>query len=158
MHPVRLYLQSVKGTFPCVRKSSPEGSGLGYGSTACFWPASSRSPARAAAIVAIGGYQRYLSPYKGYHCAHATLYGGLSCSEYGKQAIQANGLASGLLLLRERFRACHQAAVTLRSRQCSATGPRVEECFESDFDRGKRESQEAKDYCAGCLEGCCSDQ
>jgi putative component of membrane protein insertase Oxa1/YidC/SpoIIIJ protein YidD len=114
--------------------------------------------ARPAAVAAIGGYQRYLSPYKGYHCAHAALYGGLSCSEYGKQAIQANGLASGLLLLRERFRACHQAAVTLRSRQCSATGPRVEECFESDFDRGKRESQEVKDYCAGCLEGCCSGQ
>lgn len=114
--------------------------------------------ARPAAVAAIGAYQRYLSPYKGYHCAHAVLYGGLSCSEYGKQAIQANGLASGLLLLRERFRACHQAAVTLRSRQCSATEPRVEECFESDFDRGKRESQEAKDYCAGCLEGCCSGQ
>jgi putative component of membrane protein insertase Oxa1/YidC/SpoIIIJ protein YidD len=114
--------------------------------------------ARPVAVAAIGGYQRYLSPHKGYHCAHAALYGGLSCSEYGKQAIQVNGLAGGLILLRERFQACHEAAIAIRSGGCSSTEPRVEECFESDFNRGKREGQETKDYCDGCIQGCCSDQ
>lgn len=110
------------------------------------------------AVAAIYGYQRYLSPFKGYHCAHAALYGGLSCSEYGKQAIQANGVLGGLILLAQRFEACHEAAVVIRQSHFLATEPRVEECLESDWQRGKREGQEAREYCSGCLQGCCSDQ
>ncbi len=113
--------------------------------------------ARPAAVLAISGYQRYLSPLKGHHCAHAALYGGLSCLEFGKRAIQANGLLRGLILLDDRFRACHQAAVTLQSSGCPASEPRVEECFESDSDRSKREGKEARDYCTGCVKGCFSD-
>lgn len=113
--------------------------------------------AKPAAVLAISGYQRYLSPLKGYHCAHASLYGGPSCSEFGKRAIQANGLLGGLILLEDRFRACHQAAITLQSSGCPASEPRVEECFESDLDRGKREGKEARDYCTGCVKGCFSD-
>lgn len=110
-----------------------------------------------AAILAISGYQRYVSPYKGYSCAHAAFYGGLSCSEFGKRAIREHGLPGGLILLRERFRACHQAAAAIRSGLCQSPQPRAEECFESDRDRGKREGKETRQYCTGCAEGCCSD-
>ena len=109
------------------------------------------------AVASIRGYQRYLSAYKGYHCAHAFLYGGLSCSEYGKQAIEANGVLGGLILLAQRFEACHEAAVSIRSSRCVATEPRVEECLESDVDRGKREGKEVRQYCGGCIQGCCAD-
>jgi putative component of membrane protein insertase Oxa1/YidC/SpoIIIJ protein YidD len=113
--------------------------------------------AKPLAVLAIDGYQRYLSPYKGYCCAHRALYGGLSCSEFGKQAIQAQGLVGGLVLLHHRFEACHQAARTIRSGRYLSTEPLAEECLESDFDRGKREGKETCDYCTGCVKGCFSD-
>jgi len=94
------------------------------------------------ALLAVVGYQRFISPQKGYQCAHAALYGGPSCSEFGKRAIQQYGVIGGLILLRQRFQACHQAAVAIRS----------------DRDRGKREGKETRQYCFGCAEGCCSDQ
>jgi len=39
-------------------------------------------------LVAIEGYQQLISPHKGYRCARGVLYGGPSCSEFGKRAIQ----------------------------------------------------------------------
>jgi putative component of membrane protein insertase Oxa1/YidC/SpoIIIJ protein YidD len=110
--------------------------------------------AKPAAVLAISGYQAFLSPYKGYDCAHAAVHGGFSCSQFGKQAIQEYGLVGGLILLRQRFRACHEAAVAIHRAQGSSEGPRVEECLETDRQRGKREAEEARDYCVGCVEGC----
>ena len=113
--------------------------------------------AKPAAILAISGYQRYVSPHKGYCCAHRALYGGPSCSQFGKRAIQDYGVIGGLILLRQRFEACHQAAVAIHGGQCQPMEPRAEECCESERDRGKREGKETREYCAGCVEGCCSD-
>jgi putative component of membrane protein insertase Oxa1/YidC/SpoIIIJ protein YidD len=113
--------------------------------------------AKPLAILAIEGYQGYLSPYKGYCCAHRARFGGLSCSEFGKQAIQAHGLLGGLVLLHGRFQACHQAALTIRSGSCPSTEPLAGDCLESDFDRGKREGKESREYCTGCVKGCFSD-
>lgn len=110
-----------------------------------------------AAVLAICGYQQFISPYKGYRCAYGALYGGPSCSEFGKRSIQEYGVIGGLILLRQRFHACHQAAMAIRSGRCQPMEPRAEGCFESDRERGKREGKESREYCIGCAEGCCSD-
>jgi putative component of membrane protein insertase Oxa1/YidC/SpoIIIJ protein YidD len=48
------------------------------------------------ATTAIGGYQKYVSPHKGFSCAHRLLYGGESCSQYVKGAIAQNGLSRAI--------------------------------------------------------------
>lgn len=111
------------------------------------------------ALLAIGGYQRWVSPHKGYRCAHGALYG-TSCSEFGEQAIRDYGLIGGLILLPQQFRDCSRAAARIRSGACPISGTRAEnanECFESEHDRGKRNARETQEYCAGCIEGCCGE-
>jgi putative component of membrane protein insertase Oxa1/YidC/SpoIIIJ protein YidD len=56
--------------------------------------------------LAIRGYQRLLSPYKGFSCALRAATGGESCSAYGYRAIRRGGLWVGLPLLRQRMRLC----------------------------------------------------
>ncbi len=75
----------------------------------------SPSPLRAIAIAMITGYQRYLSPHKGFACAHRVLHGGLSCSEYVKVAIARYELIQAVTLSRRRFQACKQAKITLHN-------------------------------------------
>lgn len=65
--------------------------------------------------VAITGYQKYLSPHKGFSCAHRVLYGGESCSQYIKRVIAEEGLSVALDKSRQRFQACKQANLLLRS-------------------------------------------
>lgn len=72
---------------------------------------------RQLAVQTIALYQRYLSPLKGFHCAHRRLQGGLSCSEYVKQTIAAEGIKRALPLCRQRFRACRAAHETLKTWQ-----------------------------------------
>lgn len=66
-------------------------------------------PLQQLAIVSITGYQRFLSPYKGFSCAHRVLYGGESCSQYTKKMIAQFGLKAGLHKARLRFKACSSA-------------------------------------------------
>jgi putative component of membrane protein insertase Oxa1/YidC/SpoIIIJ protein YidD len=70
---------------------------------------------RRLAVQTIALYQRYLSPLKGFHCAHRRLHGGLSCSEYVKQTIAAQGIKRSLPLCRERFQACRAAHEILKA-------------------------------------------
>ena len=72
-------------------------------------------PFRYAFAGAISGYQRFLSPYKGYRCAHRALHGGWSCSEFGRRAVLRFGILRFLLLLRRRFARCTQAHVALKN-------------------------------------------
>jgi putative component of membrane protein insertase Oxa1/YidC/SpoIIIJ protein YidD len=67
----------------------------------------------AAALTAIRGYQRFLSPRKGYACADRLRHGGTGCSGYAKLTISDLGLICALPLIRNRFRACHAAAVAM---------------------------------------------
>jgi putative component of membrane protein insertase Oxa1/YidC/SpoIIIJ protein YidD len=62
------------------------------------------------AIGSIKAYQKFVSPHKGYRCAHAQVHGGLSCSNYALAAIDENGVSRGLVLLIERFKECAAAA------------------------------------------------
>jgi len=59
-------------------------------------------------------YQKYISPYKGYKCSHALVYGGCSCSNYGKYIIQEKGFYHGIILLKERFRKCSEAYTLIK--------------------------------------------
>ncbi|WP_228061460.1 membrane protein insertion efficiency factor YidD [[Phormidium] sp. LEGE 05292] len=47
---------------------------------------------RQIACTSISGYQKYLSPHKGFSCAHRILYGGESCSAYIKRIVAQKGL------------------------------------------------------------------
>lgn len=72
---------------------------------------------RTLALLAISGYQRYLSPHKGFCCAYREWTGARSCSALGKRVIQRYGLFSGIALLRRRFDKCGAAAMRLADRR-----------------------------------------
>ncbi len=73
------------------------------------------SISRKAGVTAITGYQKYISPRKGFVCAHRVLYGGESCSQYIKRVIADDGFKALLTKSRQRFQACKQANRILRS-------------------------------------------
>lgn len=58
------------------------------------------------ALAAIRGYQRYLSPYKGFVCSYRAHTGGASCSAYGHAVIGRYGVLCGWALLRRRMQRC----------------------------------------------------
>ncbi len=58
------------------------------------------------ALAAIRGYQRWLSPRKGFCCAFRAATGGESCSSYGYRVIERFGLGRGLGLLDRRLALC----------------------------------------------------
>lgn len=78
---------------------------------ACHEPAGPR-PAGATqrlALALIGAYRRWLSPYKGFRCAHAALHGGASCSQAVADIVAGHGLWQGRRHIRARFHACRAA-------------------------------------------------
>jgi putative component of membrane protein insertase Oxa1/YidC/SpoIIIJ protein YidD len=82
---------------------------------------------RKASIVAITGYQKYLSPHKGFVCAHRVLYGGESCSQYIKRVITQDGFPAILTKSRRRFQACKQANRILKSQAQNSEASEDEE-------------------------------
>ncbi len=65
---------------------------------------------RQLALLLIRAYQRWISPHKGFACAHRVHRGGASCSSAGFRLIRRHGLRQGLPLLRERLRRCGEIA------------------------------------------------
>ena len=63
-------------------------------------------PGVSAALAAIRGYQRFLSPYKGFSCAYRCHTGCASCSALGYRAIRRHGVWRGIGILRQRFARC----------------------------------------------------
>ena len=59
-----------------------------------------------AALAAIGVYQRYVSPYKGFCCAYRVHTGRASCSALGARVIRRWGVLRGLAVLKLRLRRC----------------------------------------------------
>lgn len=66
---------------------------------------------RTAVAQSIGIYQRYVSPYKGFSCAHNHVHARGSCSEYGKRVVLRYGVLRFLPLLFRRFADCRSACV-----------------------------------------------
>lgn len=98
---------------------------------------------RQPALIAIGGYQRFLSPRKGYGCAYRLAHGGTGCSGFAKHAIADQGLLRALPLILRRFRDCKQAALALHSDD------------NEDETKNQREKKTRwYDYCDPCSAGC----
>ncbi|MEJ6389274.1 membrane protein insertion efficiency factor YidD [Gymnodinialimonas ulvae] len=95
------------------------------------------------ALGAIWGYQRYISPRKGWRCAHSVLHGGTGCSGFAKFAIRDHGLWSALPLVRARFRACREASHTLRA-NCAVHAQRNPEDGSGEDGRPYRGSRRGK--------------
>jgi putative component of membrane protein insertase Oxa1/YidC/SpoIIIJ protein YidD len=66
------------------------------------------------ALWSIQFYQRFISPYKGFRCAHATLHKGDSCSQAIKKIILEQGVWNSKTLIKARFAQCRLAAQTLQ--------------------------------------------
>ncbi len=64
-------------------------------------------------------YRWFLSPYKGFRCAHRVHRGGLSCSAFGERAIRRHGVRAGLLVLRRRLRVCGRVHMTIQQKHAS---------------------------------------
>ncbi|MDB9514906.1 membrane protein insertion efficiency factor YidD [Kamptonema animale CS-326] len=100
------------------------------------------SAVRQIAVASITGYQKYISPKKGFSCAHRVLYGGESCSQYIKGAIAQRGLSQGLKAARHRFAACKNANKILKARYNSQSNH--ENPNSQDNDRAKSEKETSR--------------
>jgi putative component of membrane protein insertase Oxa1/YidC/SpoIIIJ protein YidD len=109
------------------------------------------------ALGAIWGYQRYVSPWKGFRCAHSVLHGGTGCSGFARSAIQDHGFWGAIPHIRGRFRDCKAASETLRAR-CTVHSRRADDEGEDEADqKGKRRRDREgpcscwDDVAMGCL-------
>ena len=66
-------------------------------------------------LLIISFYQRFLSPIKGFNCAHHRLHQGDTCSNAIKKILIEEPLGDIVNLSRSRFRECHAASVHLAS-------------------------------------------
>jgi putative component of membrane protein insertase Oxa1/YidC/SpoIIIJ protein YidD len=72
---------------------------------------------RGLAVTAISGYQKFISPHKGFSCAHRVLYGCESCSQYFKQVIAEEGILTAIANAKGRFQECREANEILKKRR-----------------------------------------
>lgn len=71
-------------------------------------------------VFLISIYQKYISPYKGFACAHRVLHGGNSCSQHVKILLTEQDLQSAITLSRKRFQACKDARIILQSEKINS--------------------------------------
>jgi putative component of membrane protein insertase Oxa1/YidC/SpoIIIJ protein YidD len=71
--------------------------------------------AQTTSISLIDLYQRKLSPYKGFVCAHNALFRQGGCSGFAKAQIASKGVVFGLQALVKRFRECAVAAKVVQT-------------------------------------------
>ena len=67
------------------------------------------------AALFIRAYQKYLSPHKGFRCAHRALHGGASCSEFARLYVLEHGVWAMPSALRLRIRECRMAKQSLNA-------------------------------------------
>ena len=65
------------------------------------------------AVQSIAFYQRYLSPRKGFCCAHRVSKRGWSCSRFGKRVFERYSVNLAFVLLKRRLRFCKAAAAQI---------------------------------------------
>ncbi|MEI6427543.1 MAG: membrane protein insertion efficiency factor YidD [Pseudanabaena sp. ELA607] len=72
-------------------------------------------------VALISIYQKFISPHKGFRCAHRVLHGGESCSSYIKRIAADEGVITALRALKPRFAECRCAYETIKERrqQCA---------------------------------------
>ena len=79
---------------------------------------------RTVAVTAIAGYQRFISPHKGFSCAHRVLYGCESCSQYFKRVIAEEGILRAITNAKGRFQECREANEILKERRAKCQSRR----------------------------------
>lgn len=79
-------------------------------------------------------YQKFISPYKGFRCAHAALHGGESCSEAVLKIVMNQGVFGGYGNVRKRFDACTNAFEQLQQDQ-------------QKQDKEKRDKRQRRGWC-----------
>src|SRR3954470_6484782 len=99
----------------------------------------------AVAVGVIDLYQQYISPYKGFRCAHRVKHGRLSCSQFAKRLIAKVGLLRFGPILMRRFERCGDAARALKARAAST---RFIHGKPREHERRKRD--ELASACDGC--------
>jgi putative component of membrane protein insertase Oxa1/YidC/SpoIIIJ protein YidD len=72
---------------------------------------------RSLAVTAITGYQKFISPHKGFACAHRVLYGCESCSQYFKRVIAEEGIFTAIANAKGRFQECREASEIIKQRR-----------------------------------------
>jgi uncharacterized protein len=80
--------------------------------------------------ISIGAYQRYLSPHKGFCCAHRAHTSKRSCSAWGRAILQKLGFFAFLAFLPKQFERCKLAYATIIAQRHSKT---VEHKKKSDY-------------------------
>ncbi|WP_020558525.1 membrane protein insertion efficiency factor YidD [Thiofilum flexile] len=98
------------------------------------------SLATPSAIAAIDFYQRFISPYKGFRCAHAVLHRGDSCSQAVKKLIAEHGVWQSRALIRARFMECRVAFELLKQAPLLSTRE----------DEDNKREKVCKDYLTDC--------
>lgn len=93
----------------------------------------------AIAVAGIDLYRRYISPYKGFRCAHNAMHAQGSCSDYGRVVFAERSLRDGMRLMRLRFQECKAAAMVAAS--VAQSGP----THAQDDDEAKRRKRSS--YC-----------
>lgn len=86
-------------------------------------------------LSAIDVYKAYLSPRKGFNCAHRVLHGGESCSTYAQEAVRAHGAWGAAVHVKSRFAACKAAAHTLSEQRSDGDVPKKKRRRDSWFER-----------------------
>jgi uncharacterized protein len=64
-------------------------------------------------ITCINFYQLYVSPFKGFRCAHAAYHKDISCSSWARMLVENEGWLSFFLSLKSRAYKCQEAASAL---------------------------------------------
>lgn len=58
-------------------------------------------------LMAIQGYRRFVSPYKGYRCAYSVLsHQGPSCSDMAVKILENHSFLDSLIMIRQQFKRC----------------------------------------------------
>ncbi|WP_367278189.1 membrane protein insertion efficiency factor YidD [uncultured Photobacterium sp.] len=78
-------------------------------------------------------YQKYISPHKGFRCAHAYLHCGDSCSEAIKKIIEKHGVYNGYQLAKLRLNECKQAYIQVSTKNDNRKRKKRSRC-DSCFD------------------------
>ncbi|MBD1937598.1 membrane protein insertion efficiency factor YidD [Microcoleus sp. FACHB-68] len=74
------------------------------------------SVTRSSAAALSRGYQKHISPKKGFSCAYRVLHGKESCSEFIKRTILEQGLIEAIAISRHWLQACKAANQVLKSK------------------------------------------
>jgi putative component of membrane protein insertase Oxa1/YidC/SpoIIIJ protein YidD len=103
------------------------------------------------AVAGIDFYRRYLSPLKGFKCAHHHVHGRGSCSTYGRDVFATHRFLDATRLLRVRFTECKQASLVIKRTAVWQSSP--EGGGESDEEvRQRLQRKQSRWYDAGnCL-------